>query len=247
MKKFSFILFAFFICTSCEYINFLNKEGSMVEYNYNVGKIKYLIADASYRIILTNSSSQTINISGYDYLTDGIIFEENGDTLRIDNDHYFIQKSKLPEITIGGSSLNNITLNAVCQINCIENIETNQLRLTMNGGSQYTESDLDLTCQNLSLAVYGLNNVGTHIIKGTVENVSYILEGSVNLDALDLISQKTNVIHKSIGYCKVNVINELNVNTYSTGNTYYIGNPAIQHQHIELPYFTSTGEVIKIH
>jgi len=246
MRNITIILTCFLVFNSCEYIDFINKEGKIVEYDHPIGEIRCLVVDASYRINLTNNTSESAHIKGYDYLVDGLDLATHGDTLALNNDHYFLQKSKLTEVTLSGINLKTITVNAVCELNCTENIKTDNLRIVMNGSSQYTETNLYLTCLNLNLFVFGLNNVGNHVIKGEVKNANYTIEGCVNIDALELEAQKTNVAHKSNGYCKVNTTEELNVNTFSTGNTYYIGTPTVYQQNIDLPYLSSIGEVINI-
>jgi len=145
---------------------------------------------------------------------------------------------------VPANALSRITCSKPCEIISQDLITVNNLSMVMNGSSEFTESDIDITCNKLSVFCYGNTNIGQHVFKGNINELYMKLEGRIKVNAMDLTVNKATIINKSAYDSYVNVKQQLTVNTYSTGNTFYIGNPEINHQRVHVPYLNSTGEVI---
>lgn len=232
---------------SCEYINNLTADGEIITSEFKHGTIQHIIVNAPCRIILHNSNTNQTDIEGYDYLLEDLELTYRNDSLIINHSKKdFLQRSKLINLNIPVINLQKFTANKTIQLNSSSPVEVNNLKLVFNGGAAFSEANLGINCNQMSLFVYGNNNIGDFHLNGKADKVYLILEGIVNIDALDIKCNEAEISHKSIGSCGINVTNTLNVKTYSSGNTYYKGDPAITHQRYEVQYLTPTGSVIKI-
>ena len=234
------------VCFSCEYINNLTDTGTLISEKRAVGEIKHITANAPCRILLHNTESNQILIEGYDNLVENldIIYRDNSLIINHKNKNY-IQKSKLIEVVISAKHLKSVTANMAIEMKGKESICLDDLTMVINGRAKFSEIDLDVHTSNIALHVYG-DNIGNFHLSGESHSSTFALEGSVNIDALDLICDQSYIIHKSIGYCKVTAESELDVKSYSSGNTYYIGDAKVVLNHINVPYMRSCGEVIKL-
>ncbi|MCG8581811.1 MAG: DUF2807 domain-containing protein [Bacteroidales bacterium] len=233
--------------TSCEYIHNLTDKGKTVQRSQTTGSVNSIIIDAPVRIVLHNNESDEITIEGTKRLVDNLELITDNQSLFIKHSKKdFIQKSKLIELGISAKHLQKITANTAFELIAPDTIQTNNFAMTINGGAKFAEIELNVVCQQVTLNVYGNNNIGNFYIGGKASSARFTLEGSVNINALGLHCTSSSVIHKSIGSCKVQPLTSLIVKTYSSGHTYYKGNPEIKHECIEVPYLKCSGKLIKI-
>lgn len=231
---------------SCEYINNLTQNSEITSTQQEVGEVRFIVANSPCRIILHNNESSYIDISGYNNLIEDLDIIYHNDSLIINHrNKNYIQKSKLIEITLSSKYLKKVTANMAIEMKGTEPIILDNLSMVINGGAKFSEIDLDVNAKSIALHVYG-NNIGNFNLSGNSLSSFFTLEGSVNINALDLTCMQSKVIHKSIGYCKVTTNTKLNVKSYSSGNTYYIGNAQVEHERLEVPYMQSTGKVIQL-
>lgn len=235
------------ICCQCTYIENLTADGDIITEELTVTSFSQLVAEAPCNIFLQNGTSNEITVEGYDYLLEELKIESKDGVLTISHPKKdYMQRSKLPTLFIKAAGLNRITAQTPILLESTDTIRSNSFTIVINGGAKFTESDLVIDCKNLTLNIYGNNNIGNNKLSGQVENVNFTMEGSVNIDALELKCNQSVVAHKSIGNCYIHPDTKLKVLTYSSGNTYYKGNPEVEHIRKEVPYLTSSGKVIKI-
>jgi len=232
---------------SCSYIDNLTATGDIISEERSVAEFTQIVADAPCNIFLQNSQTNDIIVEGYDYLLKDLSLDSKDGILTISHPMKdYLQRSKLPTLYINAELLQRMTANTPIQLESQDAIHCDNFAIVVNGGAKFTEMDLNINCQNLSLNVYGNNNIGNNKLSGQVQSAIFTIEGSVNIDALDLKSNHVTVTHKSIGDCYTSPTEKLQVTTYSTGNTLYKGNPQVEHSRIKVPYLTSSGEVIKL-
>lgn len=247
MRIFFYIVCLALSLPSCEYINNLTKDGQSISYDLELGAIQYIITDAPCRIVLNNSETNNITVTGIDYLVDKLLLDYRNDSLIIDHSkRNYLQKSKLIEISVSAQNIKRFTANMAVELEAPETITAENFTMVMNGGAKFAEIDLDVFCNSINLAVYGNNNIGNYRLSGSSNTAKLTIEGSVNIDAVELKCEEANIIHKSIGTCSINAISILNVDSYSSGDTYYKGSPTVNHQRIKVPYLQSSGNVIHI-
>ncbi|MCU4175743.1 GIN domain-containing protein [Carboxylicivirga sp. N1Y90] len=239
---FALILF----CYSCEYIDSLTQDGTFITTHQDVGDIKHIVVNSPIRIALHNEQSDIVDISGYDNLINELKITYRNDSLIIDhNKKDYLRKSQLIELTVSAKHLQRVTAEMPMELTSNLTINFNNFSIVINGGAKFSEVKLDLSASNVSLNVYG-NNIGNFLLSGTSQSSSFILEGSVNIDALDLVCELSNITHKSIGDCKITANTKLDVKSYASGNIYYSGDAEVKHERLHVPYLQSTGNVIKI-
>ncbi|TRX72020.1 GIN domain-containing protein [Carboxylicivirga sp. M1479] len=232
---------------SCEYIQNLMGDDEVIDQTMELGIISHIVADAPCRIVLHNKESNIVSISGQKRLVDNLELSTDDGALTISHTKKnFLQKSKLIEIGISAKHLTRLTANMAIELEAPETIKADHFTMLINGGAKFAEIELDLYCQSIQLRVHGNNNIGNYHLSGLTNQAFIVLEGSVNVDALKLITSNCKIKHMSIGSCKVHASTNLKVDTYSSGNTYYQGGAVVSHQCIKVPYLNCTGKVINL-
>ncbi|WP_289054439.1 GIN domain-containing protein [Carboxylicivirga marina] len=246
-KQSTSILCLIVLFTSCEYINNLMGNDEIIHETQTVGQITSIVVDAPVRLVLHNRETNEAMIKGGNRLVENLLLSVDDGILYIEHEKKnYLQKSKLIELGLSANYISKITANMAFELIAPERIVSESFAMVVNGGAKFAEIELNLECNNISLNVYGNNNIGNFYLGGTANKGSFTLEGSVNINALDLDCQDVNVKHKSIGSCKVHAQSKLNVTTYSSGDTYYKGSPIIHHQKVQVPYLNCSGKLIQI-
>ncbi len=241
------ILFISIVFSSCEYLDNLNESSDQITREFNHEPVKYIIIEAPCQIELQPDFSEKIYVDGYEHVISGVQLNFMNDSLVINHENKnYLQKSKLPVLRISASNLNRIVAFAPVQLETTETLFVSRLAITINGIATFSSANLSVDCSYFALHVYGTGNIGDYYVDGNSTETSLLLEGRVGINAQSLNSQRVKVVHKSIENCLVDSEESLKVNTYSTGNTLYTGNPVVEHEHIIVPYFSSTGDVIKL-
>ncbi len=221
-----YILLLIISLPACSYIQHLKDDGEMLEKTYEVTEFTQIIADNSFEFVFENSNSQTISIEAMEYILEDVELIQEGNTLIFSHKHPgVLQKQKVPTVTINVPSNLNITLNAPCELKTNELINLNRLSIVSNGSGSFSGCDLQLHAQSIKLTCYAIDNIGNFYLAGTCPSLQIHIEGGVNVWAESLVSDQVSIIHKSIGSCHVNVNESLNLSIFSSGNTYYSGNP----------------------
>jgi hypothetical protein len=229
---------------SCDYIEGLTSEGVPIEKKVYFEGIKGIEVWASVKILLVKSDEDSITLSGPDFNVEKIKFKQEGEKLVIDAKHSgFFRKEQLVEIRMPVKSLNKIYLEVPVITDCEEQIQVNDLTLIVAGSAAYSESDLNIKANRLTIAVYGAN-VGLHKIKGEVNQFNVTAEGISEIDGLDLKCQKLHVNQRSENDLLLNASVSMKVNMYSSGNVYYTGQPEIEYQTINPGWDVEYGKVI---
>ncbi|WP_430812749.1 MULTISPECIES: GIN domain-containing protein [unclassified Carboxylicivirga] len=241
-----FLLLISLSLTGCEYINRLNDDGIVIKQNLSTASLQHIVVNAPCRLVLHNAAD-TAYVRGLDYLISDLELNEDMGTLNINHSHKeFLRKSEAIEIHLPAAQIQKITAHTTLELRTDDTITTDRFAIIMNGEARFSEVSLRLNCQQLTLNVYGNNNIGNFMLAGRCQQSFITLEGAVNIDALRLISNTSMVHHKSIGQCRLFVNDKLDVTTYSSGNTYYKGMATTHHKRVTVSYLPNTGKLIKI-
>ncbi len=233
--------------SACEYIDNLTESSAIITKTIVSSPIEKLTIEAPCKLVL-NHKIQDIIIVGQEHLINELILDNSESHLIIDHRAKdYLQNSKLIEIHVNADKLTNVTINRVINLVSDDIIHSNKLSVVVNGTAKFTEMDLELDNRSTVLMVYGYNNSGNFRLQGFSDSFSTNIEGSVNVYASDLLSTSVDVKHKSIGECRVYSQEVLKVETYSSGNTYYKGDPtSLSHQHIKVSKVEPSGQLIKL-
>ncbi|TLX73915.1 DUF2807 domain-containing protein [Labilibacter sediminis] len=241
----SFILMIGFV--SCDYLEFLGKEGEMVSDEVAIEGVGAIVVDAPYHIHLIQSDEHKILLEGYDFLMKDVIITEEDGVLIIDHlEADYIQKSKKLKLSLFAPDFSKFTINKPVEFTSEGVISGNSLWIVFNGGASFSEMNLNLNYSQVSVNAYGLDHVGKYKLKGECDVFKLTFEGSANVNAVDMSSKACYLNHRSINYCKVNCQEKLKVHVYNTGDTYYAGNPEIETERTGLDGLKPSGEIIHI-
>jgi len=239
------ILFA-----SCDYVENLTAESEIELREINSGTIKHIIVNSPCKLELlpeSSVSSGKITIEGYSHLLDELQLKFINDSIVINHKkREYLQKSNLIKISIPANDLKRIVTFAVCELESPDYITPNDLLININGDGKFTNANLKIKSPSFRLYVWGTRNIGNYHVEGSATNASFLLEGCVSIDAIDFVADNISVNQKSIKDCYVCPKQKLTVKTYSSGNTYYSGSPEVTDEHVIIPYFSSTGNVLHI-
>lgn len=246
MKQIFFGILVSGMLAGCSYITDLKRVGDDITMDIDWLGAGEIEIEAPVRLILVNSETPALQLSGMDFIVEGydLIQEENKLTIRHQNIDW-LQDSKIADLYVYGDVFNRITANAPCQITTNnDTLIINQLTLVVNGKGIYTTSDLTLKGHSLSISVYGGINKSKHTLSGQVEKALYHIQGGTDIEAAELSTSTTTVMHKSYGDCYLNVTAQLQVTIFSTGNVFYTGSPELTFEQRQNTVMTATGKAI---
>ncbi|WP_282036511.1 GIN domain-containing protein [Saccharicrinis aurantiacus] len=212
-----------------------------------VGEFNKLIIECPYLIELTNTADSSIKIEGQTHLIEDFKYKIQDKVLTLDHDKAnYIQHKNRPTIYIPASKLNFIEVNSIVSIFSRDTIIVNDLDITFNGRGSQSNSDILINANKLKLKLYGSEHIGNHQLKGRLSELSIVCEGATNILANELEAAVVGIIHRSYGDCNVNAMERLNVTIYSTGNTYYYGNPEINKTSVKTSALKASGKVYSL-
>ncbi len=197
-------------------------------------------------LVLVNSDVSGIEVNGMDFIARDYYFEFSNEKIKINHKRkQRLQQEKVADIIIYSPSFKTITANSACHISGRDTVNIDKLTIVVNGRGIYTTSDLIFKGDHFRLNVYGGINKSRHIISGKLSSAYYFIEGVTDIEAKELTTKRTTVIHRSFGDCIVSDCDFLTVNIYSTGNVYYTGNPEINFSQNKNTMMNATGKLIK--
>jgi len=245
MNKILSILILLLTITSCDYITSLNKTGDKESISIVNQSPVELVVDASCKIQLLDSKSDTMTMSGYDFVVEDYQYKHEGQQLIVSHKNgEYLQREKMGTLAIPINQINRITINAPAILASDDTLNVQALTVVINGRGLYSETDLLIESQNFNLNVYGGNNQTMHHLAGKTTNCTLFVEGCAPIDAENLQCQIVTITQRSIADCLISVDQKLTANIYSSGNIYYIGNPLINSTKHTTTLMSATGEVL---
>lgn len=112
---------------------------------------------------------------------------------------------------------------------------TQELNLVIGGAGNMW---MNVTAQKINTSILGSGDV---VLKGSAEFHDLKILGSGNVNALDLVTSRTEISLAGSGNCHVDVRDVLKVVLAGSGNIYYRGDPEVVNSCI-----TGSGQLIKI-
>lgn len=247
--KRSFFVFALLaiLMGGCDYLEYLGKKGEIVTEEYSISNFYSVTVEAPYHIHLVQSDENKIVLEGFDYLMSDVLISEDNGILTLDHlQAKYIQKSKKIKATIYSNSFSNFTFNKPVELTNELSLSGDKMHIVFNGGASFSEMNLNLNYQEVSLNLYGLDHVGKYFLGGNCQILNLVIEGSASVLADELHSQTCNLIHKSINSSKVNCEQHLDVHVYNCGDTYFLGDPTISITRISTDGLKPCGDVVKV-
>ncbi len=243
----AFLIGVLVLLNSCSYIELLTAEGDIVQYKQEIDTLNKITIEVPCELVLSDSLTDKIWILAYDYLVDGLDMNYSEKHLTIDHQDYdVLQESQLIEVVVPGNQINRITVNNIAKITSCDSLQMGDVVFVMGGNAQYSEIDVSIDCNKLSLYAYCYGNIGTYQFEGKAYEAKYLIEGNISVYAENLECSNIDIIHKSYNDCYVRATEILDVDCYSKGDTYYYGDPELVFTRYDLVDMESTGELIHL-
>ncbi len=227
MKKISILRIATaglcFLLVSIFYGCFNSIEGSgpIITKSRDVGQFTNLTLDIPAKVTLVISDSAGCVIVAQQNIIDNIETKRNGDNLRIKSKNNF-RCDKQVEITISTSLLEAVNINGSGDVQGMNPVKGNDLKLSINGSGNIT---LNASVADL---VSKINGSGDIFVSGKAGHHQVEINGSGNLKAYDLITDICKVNINGSGDAEINVNSNLDARLIGSGNITYKGTPTIK-------------------
>lgn len=235
-----------FIVTSCQVINPFYDEGNDLETSVDVEPFTIIETHNAFNIVLIQDNLSYIVYKGGETIFKEMSYSSNNHTLKLDYNYLnWANNLKVPMLEIHCPSINQIDLYASGTLISRKQISGEQLNLNIHGESGVNEIELKLGYNKIKFHSSGSVS-GTIAFSGECPKAIYTLNGSINIQASELITQETTVAQNSLGDAHIYVENKLTATFFKSGNIYYKGAPKeIEVNYVQINNQDANGKLIK--
>jgi hypothetical protein len=223
MKKISLIFSIPAICilllSSCSEVNCISGSGNQVTENRNVGLFTKIETSGSMKLVLIQDSLSSLKIVADDNIQKEIQTRVKGNTLIIDMETGFCDSGPVT-IYLSSKNYDGIEASGAVEIVSDGKLNVQDFELDMTGSSKVK---LDLNAASLKTASSGSSEI---ILKGQAGSHDLDLTGSSEVDAVDLVVGKYRIKSSGASHTRINVLNELDINSSGASEVEYRGKPA---------------------
>ncbi|WP_432711932.1 head GIN domain-containing protein [Pedobacter sp.] len=219
MKKLSLLVIALpLLITACN-TACIEDAGVRVEHVQSLKEFDELEVRGPIKVIIQQDSSYKVRIAADSNVVDEVKASVSGGTLKLklDSDKYCGSDSVV--IYAGIKLLKKINLESGSKLQSTSLLNLRDVEMNLNGTTQV---DLQLTAGKLTTTVDGTAKIalsgqaGEHILNST---------GALSLNAFDFVVARYNLHTEGVNASNINVLNDLNVETSGTSETFYKGSP----------------------
>jgi len=213
-----FILASFFTCFLGAQ-DTLEIEGVEVV-EQPIESFKDLELNGAFNIYLSQGTEEKLYFENDAKVLPYLLVHQRGNKLIVERKENFNRKKlKKYKIFITVNNLEELVMNGVGKVRCLETLNLDRLDLEHNGVGRF---ELALKAKKLKGSFAGIGRVH---LKGMVEEATLTIDGIGKLDAFDLRTQDLEVVRNGIGKVEVYANSSLRVSNYGIGNVRYSGNP----------------------
>lgn len=211
----SFVMLAISACSfSCK-----KGSGRLATETRRVNDFSKIDISGGYKVIIKQDTAATLSITADDNLMKYIKTDVSGDELRVHSSHSICSSGNFVlNITI--KNLSAIKTSGAVDIASNGKITTKDIELNLSGASKVT---MNLNADNVSTRGNGMTELN---LTGQASSHNVELAGSGQLNALDFVVAKYRIETRGASHCKINVLNQLDVNSSGASDVEYRGNPA---------------------
>lgn len=213
--------------SACQVYGFdvIRGSGNVVTEARNVSDFDQVILNGTGKVIVTQGSTESLEIEAEDNIMDELTSTVRGNTLTLGYTEHFWQISIIPNQTIiyhlSVIDLNEITLNGANDLE-IDTLETDSIVIDLNGAGKVDIGAL--MAQSLEVTISG---TGSMTIAGQVDAQTVKIEGTGNYQAGDLQTSSTEIQIDGLGNGTVWATDELNITINGGGSLNYYGTPNV--------------------
>jgi hypothetical protein len=219
MKISSLLIFALpLLFTACK-TKCVEDTGVKVEHEKVFEKFEELEVRGPIKVVLRQDSSYKVVIAADSAIVDEVNASVGSNTLKLKLDPEKYCGSDSIIVYASFKLLKEIKLESGSKLASDGLINLRDVELTLDGN---TEINMELSASKMTTNVDGTANItlrgqaGEHIIKS---------KGAFTLNAFDFIAGKYNINTEGVNKAKINVLNDLNIETSGTSEIQYKGSP----------------------
>lgn len=214
----SLILFSGTVLLSCD--EGIQGSGNSVKEIREVKPFSKIIVSGAFKVILTQSNVEKLEIEGDDNLIRYVETNVFGNTLEIGTRERINNYSKLIA-RISFKDLSSIELSGACELENIDTLRLQELAIEGSGASEY---DLKLILDKLTLDLSGASEID---LVGSAKKMIADLSGASNLTSDDFEVETANLDISGAGSARVFVTVELNAGVSGAASVRYKGSPKL--------------------
>jgi hypothetical protein len=243
MSKLSIAILFFLILISCEDNSsrcFIDK-GEIVKQEIIIEDFSNIRIEDIFNIILVQDTLNKIILEGGENLLPHVKLVVQKDTLLIENSMRcnWLRDYEKVTLSVHFRELKHIV--TLAPVNIISNDTLRADTLQYFAIGEIGESDLIMDCGYFRFDD-SYSTLGLFKFRGKAGKSRFYVNYGSSVDAMELVSVKSDICQKTIGDIYVNVTEHLRVWIWGPGNVYYSGNPQL----VEIMENRSSGKITRI-
>jgi len=197
----------------------IDGSGHQQSEDRKVGSFSRISISGSYKVILKQDSSFSLNITADDNLLKYIKTTVSGDMLRIRSKHSFCNAGPII-IKLGIKNLNQLEAAGAVEVESDGTIHAGDFRLRLSGVTKVT---MDLNAANVSTGGSGSTELN---LKGQASSLDIDMSGDGKVHAFDFVVGSCQIESSGASASEINVLNSLSVHSSGASEVKYKGNPS---------------------
>jgi len=204
--------------SSCRF-NCKHGSGKLITETRNLGNFSRLDVSGGYKIVIRQDSSEKLTVTADDNLMQYVKTEVIGDRLKIYSSRNICTSGQYT-IYVGVKALTEIETSGATSVFSDGKLTVQDIELRTSGA---TKINLNLNADNVKTVSSGLTDI---YLEGQAQSHKVETSGSSTLNALNFVVNKYRIESSGLSHCKINVLNDLSINSSGMSDIQYRGNPA---------------------
>jgi len=193
-------------------------SGKLSTETRNAGVFSKITVSGPFNVTVKQDSVASIKVTGDDNLMKEIKTNISGDELEIKTEDGVCPSGQV-SVSISTKSLSSIKTSGTVKLASDGKITTKDMAFDFSGS---TKANMDLNADNVSTAGSGLTDL---TLTGQAVSHKMNLSGSGQVDALNFVVGQYRIESSGATNIKINVLNDLSVNSSGASDIEYRGNP----------------------
>ena len=216
-----------FLLTACQlpFFRVIRGSGEVITENFAVSNFDKIRLDGAGQLVITQGSSESLEIQAEDNVLEQLTVKVQGDTLVLGFKDQSWRNRVIPTRTIVYTlsviDLTGIEINGAADLS-LPALQTSSLSIEISGAGNIKIENL-----NAEDLVVNLSGAGSMAISGEVGSQDIAIDGTGNYQAENLKSQETSIEISGLGNGTVWVEDSLDVRISGGGSVEYFGSPSV--------------------
>lgn len=217
--SFHFLAIILFVITSCKGSGSINGSGKQISEIREVQTFSDIEIHGAMKVVLKQDFNQQVSVSADDNVQQYIEVKVNNETLKIEMDDKVGDSGPIT-VYLNAKDFKGIKASGAVDITSDGNLKVQDFLLDLSGSSKV---NLNLNAANLITKSSGSSDIK---LAGQASSHDVDMSGSGSIEALDFIAGKYHIESSGSNKLRINVLNELSVNSSGSSDVEYRGNPA---------------------